>query len=236
MHTRSSFDVFSANYTEVINSVLSFTGADRATYAKLRVEELKKTVKLHTDKPILRVLDFGCGDGTTTLLIRSLFNADVIGVDSSHKSLEVAQKNFGSDRITFAHEDDVQKFKPFDLVYCNGVFHHISPDKRAPTIEIIKDSLAPNGLFGFFENTPWNPGTRLVMREIPFDKNAIVISPIQIKRMLAKCGFKVLATRYLFSIPPFLGPLFFLDGYLRWLPIGGQYLVLGKNRDDYFAI
>ena len=229
MNTQSPFDAFSTNYTEVINKVLSFTGADRATYARLRVEELKKTIKLHTNKPILRILDFGCGDGSTSLLLRGLFNADIIGVDSSHKSIEVAQKNFGGDHIKFAHEDDIQKFKPFDLVYCNGVFHHIPPDKREFTIKIIKNTLATDGFFGLFENTPWNPGTRLVMRKIPFDQNAIVVIPGQIKKMMEKCGFQVLATRYLFSIPPFLGPLFFLDRYLRWLPAGGQYWVLAKK-------
>ena len=96
-------------------------------------------------------------------------------------------------------------------------------------MRLIRASLTADGLFGLFENTPWNPGTRLVMHRLPFDRDAIVVSPGHIRTTMAKCGFRSLATRYLFTIPPSLGPLFILDQYLRWLPIGGQYLVLART-------
>ena len=41
------------------------------------------------------------------------------------------------------------------------------------------DALRPGGLFAFWENNPWNPGTRLVMSRIPFDRDAITLSALE---------------------------------------------------------
>ena len=38
-------------------------------------------------------------------------------------------------------------------------------------------ALLTGGVLALFENNPWNPGTRLVMKRIPFDRNAQTISP-----------------------------------------------------------
>ena len=46
----------------------------------------------------------------------------------------------------------------------------------------------PAGYFALFENNPWNPGARLVMRRIPFDRDAIMLSPRHAARMLILSG------------------------------------------------
>ena len=51
----------------------------------------------------------------------------------------------------------------------------------APTIVpdicgFVRQGLRPGGVFALWENNPWNPGTRLVMRRIPFDRNAVLLS------------------------------------------------------------
>ena len=45
-----------------------------------------------------------------------------------------------------------------DLVYCNGVFHHIPPQDRAAAVAYVAHTLRPGGLWAFWENNPWNPG------------------------------------------------------------------------------
>ena len=64
----------------------------------------------------------------------------------------------------------------FPLVYCNGVFHHVPPAQRPAVVRLVRDSLEPGGLFALWDNNPWNPGARLVMRRIPFDRGAVMLS------------------------------------------------------------
>jgi len=56
----------------------------------------------------------------------------------------------------------------------------------------ILGALKPGGLFAFWENNPWNPGTRIVMSRIPFDRDAEIISPPAAKRLLRRAGFSIL--------------------------------------------
>src|SRR5262245_44355393 len=79
-----------------------------------------------------------------------------------------------------------------DLVYCNGVFHHIPVGRRAAVIDYIYRSLRPGGLFSLWENNPWNPGTRYVMSRIPFDRDAIMLTAPETRRLLVAGRFEIL--------------------------------------------
>lgn len=226
-----SFDSFAAAYDEALHQGLRITGGDRSTYAKYRVGEFKNIVAKYKQNDHFSILDFGCGDGATSLLLSKAFNADVIGVDLSKRSIEMAIKNSNTfnNHVRFIPFDDFKSVPAFDLAYCNGVYHHIPLEERGKITNRIYDSLRPGGLFAVFENNPWNPGTRLVMSRIPFDRDAIVVTPPEMKRVLIQSGFHILTTKFLFFIPPFTGPLFTLDRYCRWFPLGGQYLIIGQK-------
>ena len=49
---------------------------------------------------------------------------------------------------------------PVDLVFVNGVFHHIPPKDHGVNLDYIQSSLKPGGLLVIFENNPFNPGAR----------------------------------------------------------------------------
>ena len=117
----------------------------------------------------------------------------------------------------------------FDVAYCNGVFHHVEPGERLDALAYIHRSLA-EGVFGFWENNPWNPGTRLVMRRIPFDRDAKLISPPR-AQLLTSAGFDVLETDFLFLFPRLLSALRPLEARLARLPAGAQYMVLARTSD-----
>src|SRR4029434_4043103 len=70
------------------------------------------------------------------------------------------------------------------LVYCNGVFHHIPPQAREAAVAYVARALRPGGLWAFWENNPWNPGTRYAMHRIPFDRDAIPLTPPEARRLL----------------------------------------------------
>lgn len=225
----STFDQYSASYTQVVDHALSVTGGNRADYAVLRVAELKKTtLRSGLDKPV-RILDFGCGDGSTSALLRDVFESEVVGVDVSKDSLRVAREKFGDPRTSFAGEEELPSLGRFDLIYCNGVFHHIPRPERVSALKKLAGALREGGCIGIFDNTPWNPGTRFVMSRIPFDADADLVNPWSLRKDMTAAGFEVVATRYLFLIPPFLKPIFFLDEWFRSLPAGAQYLVLARK-------
>jgi len=116
-----------------------------------------------------------------------------------------------------------------DLAFCNGVFHHIPIHQRDDSLRRVFAALRPGGLLAFWENNPWNPGTRYVMSRVPFDRDAIVISPPQARRILRHAGFEVLRTDFLFFFPAILRRLRGLERHLVKLPLGGQYQVLCRK-------
>ncbi len=81
-------------------------------------------------------------------------------------------------------------------------------------------------MFAFWENNPWNPGTRYIMSRVSFDANAITITPPEARRLLRAAGFAIVRTDTLFWFPRALRMLRPLEPLLSALPLGGQYLVL----------
>jgi len=117
----------------------------------------------------------------------------------------------------------------FELVYCNGVLHHVAPRERPAELERVRASLAPGGLFSLWENNPWNPGTRWIMRRLPFDRDAILLGAREARRLVREAGLEVLRVDYLFFFPRLLAPLRVLDARLHRVPLGGQYHVLARR-------
>jgi SAM-dependent methyltransferase len=131
----------------------------------------------------------------------------VTGVDEAQKAVEHAREQFGSTRVLFAQAEDLRA-DYFDLVYVNGVFHHIRPEERIGALNLIRRSLSPGGLLALLENNPWNPGARMVMKRIPFDRDAIMISPREAVQLVSESGFQR---------PPLVRSLFYFPRFLAWL-------------------
>jgi hypothetical protein len=93
----------------------------------------------------------------------------------------------------------------------------------------LRDVLAPAGWLALFENNPWNPGARMVMRRIPFDRAAVPLSPPETRRLLETAGLRVHGTRSLFYFPRPLAALRPLERYLARVPLGAQYWVLASR-------
>ncbi len=124
----------------------------------------------------------------------------VVGIDNSARSLEIARQAYRSPNFEFSLPEDYPPAEKLDLVYCNGVFHHIPIDQRANALEYLFNRLKPGGLFSLWENNPWNPGTRLVMSRIPFDRDAITLNCLQARRSL-RTRFEIVRTDFLFIFP-----------------------------------
>ena len=150
------------------------------------------------------VIDYGCGTGSTSpLLLKSLGAERVIGIDPSVRSIDVARRDFGSKRIQFLPLNDFEPEGDADLVYCNGVFHHIPPKDRDSALRLLDRTLRPGGLFSLWENNPWNPGTQYIMSRLPFDRDAIKLSCIESQRLVRSRRSRSCAQISFFSFPDF---------------------------------
>lgn len=227
----AEFDAHAASYDEDLARGLAASGEDKSYFARGRIAWLlRRLSRMAPPCSTPRVLDFGCGDGFATPLLREILSAEsVVGVDVSEGLLSLARARYAGPGVRFAQLDGWSEPAGFDLAYTNGVFHHILPELRVGALERIRSALRPGGLLGFWENNPWNPGTRLVMNRVAFDREAITISPPQGKRLLRSAGFDVLSLDTLFYFPRLLHWLRPLESTLARLPFGGQYLILARR-------
>lgn len=67
------------------------------------------------------------------------------------------------------------------------------------------------------------------MSRIPFDRDAIPLSPSEARSLVVDVGFEVLRTDFLFIFPGWLKPLRWLERFVSCLPFGGQYQVLCRK-------
>ena len=153
----------------------------------------------------------------------------MLGLDVSQGLIEVARQQHGSEHTRFLALREFTPSAQMDAAFCNGVFHHIPLAERAGAVSFINRALRPGGLFAFWENNPWNPGARLVMRRIPFDRDAITLTPPGARRLLRDNGFIILGTDFQFIFPNLLGFLRPLERTLARLPLGAQYQVLCRK-------
>jgi SAM-dependent methyltransferase len=223
------FDGFAEDYDAALARGLVLSGEDKGFFARGRVAWMGGCLERQSARP-KSILDFGCGTGTASALLLQLKGAEsVLGVDISARSIGVAQQSCRSQQVSFRTLADFVPEANIDLAFCNGVFHHIPVMERRGVISVIHRALRSGGLFAFWENNPWNPGTRWVMHRIPFDRNAILLWPSEARKLLRQGGFEVLHTDFQFVFPRSLAWLRRLEPFLAQWPLGGQYLVLCRK-------
>lgn len=225
----AEFDSHAESYDEDLQHSLKVTGEDKNYFCRGRIQWLGRRL-LASGWRADAVLDFGCGTGSATPFVYEFLGAThLVGADVSAASLERARREFGSERAHFQDTLSLPE-SSVDVAFCNGVFHHIPPDERQACLQQVHASLRPGGIFALFENNPWNPATRYVMSRCVFDRDAITLAPPESRRRMREAGFEILETRYLFIFPAPLKALRFLEAPLSAVPLGGQYVVLGRKK------
>lgn len=223
------FDGFAEDYDLALNQGLSVSGEAKEFFAEGRLRWLRRRLD-HLGFQAGHALDFGCGTGTSGPLLLSVVGVQkVLGVEVSSRSLEVARKIHPNPRLTFALIGESDPKSEVDLAFTNGVFHHIPIADRPSAVAYVFRSLRPGGLFALFENNPWNPGTQLVMSRIPFDRDAIKISPPETEGMLRAGGFEMVTMDFLFFFPRTMAWFRRFESRLCKLPLGAQYLALARK-------
>lgn len=226
---RAEFDDFASTYRDLHAGSIRLSGEDPDYFARYKVQEVARTTSgLGCTHSRQIILDFGCGVGGTLPHLSDYFpEAEIHGVDVSEESIQLAQERYG--RIATLASFDGSRLPyadhSFDLVFTSCVFHHIEPSNWLTSMQEIRRVLRPSGDLFIFEHNPWNPLTRKVVRDCPFDKNAVLLTAKKVEELARHAGFKKPAARYTVFFPHSLSMLRPLERFLAVLPIGAQYYV-----------
>ena len=223
----TAFDAYQFSYDEALRRGLRLSGEGKEYFAEGRLRWLRAFLAGRSTRPAA-VLDYGCGTGAATLMASAILGGErTVGVDVSTGLLRDARRLAHRDGVEFRHVSELDESPRFDVTFCNGVFHHIAPPDRGDAVAYVYKRLRRGGVFALWENNPWNPGTRLVMWRIPFDRDAILLSAAQARNLLVMGGFRVERTAFLFYFPRLLAALRPLERFLDGVPLGAQYCVIG---------
>jgi SAM-dependent methyltransferase len=116
------------------------------------------------------ILDFGCGTGDRAIKLHSEASAKSMkGIDISEEAIKIANMGVpaNDERIQFLVDNCEQSSLPsasFDLIYGNGIIHHLKTEKAVKELERL---LRPNGTFIFYEPLGTNPLINLYRRFTP---------------------------------------------------------------------
>jgi 2-polyprenyl-3-methyl-5-hydroxy-6-metoxy-1,4-benzoquinol methylase len=112
-----------------------------------------------------RVLDVGCGEGDTSVLLARL-GATVTGIDVSPGAVRVARQRASTsgvgDRTTFVCsplEQAELPLKSFDIIWCEAFLHHVL-DELPDMLEKFKQWCAPTGVILISEPVNLSPALR----------------------------------------------------------------------------
>lgn len=228
--TFDDFNAFADKYREIHTQNVKISGADSFYFAEMKVAILRQYEK---NLP-LQVLDIGCGDGTTEFFMQQIFPQwKISAIDVSEKSIEVARKKSLSN-TRFSVYDGIHiplADSTTDIVFIAGVFHHMNFQLHAPLVNEIARVLRTGGRVYFFEHNPFNPLTRHIVNTCVFDKDARLLKSNYSTQLFSNAGFGIIRKKFIIFFPRkgLLSKLIFLEKYLKWLPLGGQYLITAQK-------
>ena len=213
-----NFDEYVQEYEKLLNKNLSFFSKDDSYFCRYKAELLKKYSYVNPKK----ILEFGAGIGRNIPYVKNIYpDAEIYAYDVSQKSLDYLSSKYPYAKIV----RDFSGFEEsFDMVFCSVVYHHVPAEERDKATKDIYKSLKKNGELFVFEHNPINPVTRKLVERCPYDEDAVLISPKEMKNMASNAGFSDFSVKYYLYFPPVL-KISFLEKFLYWLPLGGQYML-----------
>jgi SAM-dependent methyltransferase len=223
------FDRFAADYAAATRPWNRIAGDSTEYFAEARLRWLAGILRERGVR-VRSIMDFGCGTGTATPWLYDVLGAEqVIGVDPSVRSLDTARQKFAARGARFMLPEEYEPRAELDLIYANGVFHHIPPRQRDASAAYVRDALRPGGLLAVWENNPMNPLVALAMSVASIDATAQPMISRETMRLFVTNGFEHVRTDFMFLFPGLFRPLRRFEPHFRGLPFGAQYQVLCRK-------
>ena len=218
------FDGFAENYRQIHNEGIKISGAESDHFSEQKIEVVRRNEEGNSPQ----ILDLGCGDGNSAAFFQKHFErCTYFGLDTSKASVSVANER-KLEAATFAHYDGLKvpfANDSFDIVFIACVLHHVDPQLHENTLNEVKRVLKSGGRIYIFEHNPFNPVTRRIVNNCPFDEDAILLTSTLTRNILRKVKFHDVEIAYTIFFPRhrLFQKLLPFEKYLTWLPIGGQY-------------
>lgn len=221
------FDKHAEEYDKILAEDLSMFGEENGYFAEYKIKLVREKFSVNP----LNILDFGCGIGRNLKYFRKFFPDSIIsGCDISAKSIEVAQKNNPDIDFFILNDENIKAhLGKFDLIFTSCVFHHIQPSLRKDSMNQIDNMLKDKGIFFIFEHNPYNPITRKIVKDCIWDEDAILLNTKETLALTEDTGFKMKEKKYTLFFPAFLKMFRFLERYMGFIPLGGQYYVIAEK-------
>lgn len=228
--THQEFDKFSQNYTKILNNeTIKFSGFEASHFITVKLIKLRELNISLLNKSI-NFLDYGCGSGNLCKDFHYYFpKAHYFGVDIASEMISEARGKFHSRGTFYEINSPEWKKKTYDIIFSAGVFHHILPEFQSDVIKDLRNLMVDTGKIIIWEHNPLNPVTRKIVKECEFDKDAILISPEEMKNLFGQnkiCLDRLIYTGF------FPKPLQFFvkfEKYLEKIPLGAQYVAVGNK-------
>ena len=225
------FDAYAKDYRSIHTDNIKLSGADSFYFAEMKVKLLQQFEK---NTP-LKILDVGCGDGTTEVYMNKYFPSwQITAIDISENSIEEAKnKNvFNCDFKIYDGKQIPYPGESFDIVFMAGILHHINFSLHNDLIKEINRVLKRGRRLYLFEHNPLNPLTTHLVNTCAFDKDTELLKSNYTVRLLSENNLEINKKRFIIFFPRkgILSKLIFLEKYLQWLPLGGQYFIVAVKK------
>lgn len=228
----AEFDAYVSQYADQHSQSIKLSGEGPDYFAEYKIRELARLAESWGySQP--DILDFGSGIGNSLPFFRSYFpNNPVTSSDVSGESLKAARDLHGGDEAQLLIADGAlpAQENSFDIVFTACVFHHIPEAEHLDWLAELRRVTRAGGRIVIFEHNPFNPLTQHAVRTCPFDENAVLITPRQMRKRLGAAGWGAPQTDYHVFFPAALARLRPLEAKLRWCGIGAQYAAHAVKR------
>ncbi|GAI94708.1 unnamed protein product, partial [marine sediment metagenome] len=109
-----------------------------------------------------KILDFGCGSGSSTMILARMFaNVEIVGVELEEELLSIAKmraKHYKFSNVSFIRSpsgDNLpSELEDFDYVVLSAVYEHLLPNERKNLLPKIWAHVKPGGIL-FINQTPY---------------------------------------------------------------------------------
>ena len=221
-HAPEKFDAYADQYRSLMDASIQGSGESAEYFAEYKVKCLLR-FGAPTSEPIM---DFGAGTGSLTEQLVREFRS-VWAYEPSMASLEHARRRAAAAVCTCVETDLPSGH--FSTAVCAGVLHHVPPPERTALLSRVREKLRPGGRLFVFEHNPLNPLTRRAVAMCPFDDDAVLLWPWQLRPLFRSAGFSVERIDYIVFFPRSLAKLRPLEPHLRRVALGAQTLSVVTN-------
>lgn len=224
------FDRYARSYDELHRDSIRAGGEEPDYFAAYKIAYIARRLGAAAREESLSILDFGCGIGNSISHLSRLFPlAQIHGCDVSGESVELAKAAHPKAQFEVLADTGLALADAsMDVVMAACVFHHIAPADRARWTSELRRVVKPGGHVFIFEHNPLNPLTQKVVRDCPFDDDAILLPRRESLALLRNGGFAGAEVNYIVFFPKFLALLRPLERLLVKLPLGAQYVAHGQ--------